>query len=92
MTNLAVPLDLGPLEDLALAVTNDQYATGRIDHNELERRVSTIIGLNGKQAREDALVLGASWVEITMLGDPIPRRLATTWAWQPPMTPSDSSG
>ena len=79
--NLTISLDLGPVEDLALTVTHDQYATGRIDLDELERRISTLIGLNGKQAREDALVLGASWIENTALGDPIPRRLITTWSW-----------
>lgn len=71
---------LDSTEHLAIAITQAQYASGQIDHPELERRVEYIIGLRG--ATERARILHTyDTVDITSFGDLTSRLLPTAWSW-----------
>lgn len=71
-------------EELALAITREQYARGAIDHGEFAARVSAIIGLNGSQERARVLHTD-DIVDITGFGTGH-MVMASGWSW--PETPA----
>lgn len=71
---------LDSTEPLAVRVTCDLYASGRIDHGELERRLHVILGLDGPEERARVLHTD-ELVDVTYFGSTQSLVYATGWRW-----------
>ena len=80
MTGTFSTATLDSTEYLAIMITREHYAQGRIDHDELDRRLASIIGLNGHEERKRVLFT-EDVVDITVFGSPAPIVLASGWQW-----------
>jgi hypothetical protein len=80
VTGTFTTVDLDSTEKLAVRITTEIYAAGRIDADEFERRISAIIGLHGQEERHRVLHTD-DVVDITYFGSPAPLATATAWMW-----------